>query len=56
MTNSGQSLKMFISFEVSGSYKNIVSFLGLFFVDISVLSILIFFRTKAREKIKKNAV
>ena len=45
---------MFNFFEFSGSYKNIVTFLGLFFVIISVLSILFFFRPKAPEKIEKE--
>ena len=54
MTNSEQSLKIFNFFEFSGSYKNIVTFLGLFFVFISVLSISFFFRPKALEKIEKE--
>ena len=45
---------MFNFFEFSGSYKNIVTFLGLFYVIISVLSILFFFRPKAPEKIEKE--
>ena len=38
----------------SGSYKNIVTFLGLFIVFVSVLSILFFFRPKYPEKVVKN--
>ena len=40
---------MFSFFEFSGSYKNIVAFLGLFIVVISVLYILFFFRPKSQE-------
>ena len=49
LTNSEQSLKMFSFFEFSGSYENIVDFLGLFLVIVSVLYILIFFRPKSPE-------
>ena len=45
---------MFNLLEFSGSFKNILTFLGLFFVIISVLSILFFFRPKASEKIEKE--
>ena len=45
---------MFSFFEFSGSYKNIVTSLGLFFFIFSVLSILFFFRPKAPEKIEKE--
>ena len=38
-TNSEQSLKMVIFFEFLGSFKNNVTFLGLFIVIVSVLSI-----------------
>ena len=41
---------MFSFFEFSGSYKNIVAFLGLFIVIVSVLYILFFFRPKSPEK------
>ena len=54
MINSENSLKMFNCFEFPGSYKNIVTFLGLFFVIISELSVLFFFRPKAPEKIEKE--
>ena len=54
LTNSEQSLKMFNFFEFSDSYKNIVTFVGLFFVIITVLSILFVFRPKAPEKIEKE--
>ena len=37
-------------FEFSGSYKTIVAFYGLFFVFVSVISILCFFRPKFPEK------
>ena len=56
LTISEQSLKMFSFFEFSGSYKNIVAFLGLFFVIVSVLNILFFFRPKCPEKQLMNAV
>ena len=46
----GTVAKYVYFFEFSGSYKNIVTFLGLFFDFISVLSILFFFRAKAPEK------
>ena len=45
---------MFSFFEFAGSYKDIVIFLGLFFVIISALSILFFFRPKASEKTEKE--
>ena len=45
---------MFNFFEFLGSYKNIVIFLGLFFVIISVLSILFFFRPKTPAKIEEK--
>ena len=45
----GTVAKMFIFFEFSGSFINIV-FLGLFFVIVSVLSLLLFFRPKSPEK------
>ena len=41
---------MFSFFEFSGSYKNIVAFLGLFILIVSVLYILFFFRLKSPEK------
>ena len=50
LTNSEQSLNFFSFFEFSGSYKNIVAFLGLFIVIVSVLYILFFFRPKSPEK------
>ena len=50
LTNSEHSLKMFSFFEFSGSYKNIVAFLRLFIVIVSVLYILFFFRPKSPEK------
>ena len=43
-------------FEFSGSYKNIVTFLGLFIVIVSVLSILFFFRNKSLKNQILNAV
>ena len=52
--NIGTVAKMFNFFEFSGSYKNILTFLGLLFVIISVLSILFFFRPKTPEKIEKE--
>ena len=52
--NSEQSLKSFNLFEFSGSYQKIVTFFGLFFVIVSVLSILFFFRPNAPEKIEKE--
>ena len=54
MKISEHSLKMFNFFEFSGSNKNIVTFLGPFFVIISVLSILFFCRPKTPEKIEKE--
>ena len=39
LTNSEQLLKMFSFFEFSCSFENVVIFLGLFIVIVSVLSI-----------------
>ena len=50
LTNSEQLLKMFSFFEFSCSFKNVVIFLGLFIVIVSVLSILFFFRPKSPDK------
>ena len=41
---------MFSFFEFSCSFKNVVIFLGLFIVIVSVLSILFFFRPKSPDK------
>ena len=51
--SSGQIKKfgpVAIVFEFSGFYRSIVTFLGLFIVFVSVLSILFFFRPKFPEK------
>ena len=37
--------------EFSGSYKNVVTFLGLFVVIVSVISVLFFFRLKSPQKV-----
>ena len=50
LTNSEQLLKMFSFFEFLGSLKNVVTFLGLFIVIVSVLTILFFFRPKSPDK------
>ena len=50
----GTAAKNVYFFEFSGYYKIIVTFLGLFFVIISVQSILSFFRPKAPENIEKD--
>ena len=50
LKNSEESLKMFSFFEFSGSYKNVVTILGLFIVIVSVLSVLFFFSPKYPEK------
>ena len=50
----GTVAKMFSFFEFLGSYKNIVTLLGLFFVIISVISVSFFFRSKDPEEIEKE--
>ena len=47
---SGTVTKMFSFFEFSCSFKNVVNFLRLFLVFVSVLSILFFFRPKYPDK------
>ena len=56
LTKLEQSLKTFNFLEFSDSFKNIVRFLRLFIVVVSLLFILFFFRPDPPEKKRLNAV
>ena len=55
--NFGTFIKKFLYFfNFSGFYKNVVLFLRLFIVIVSVLSFIIFFRAKTPEKKRMKSV